>query len=286
MRILVIGATGMLGQPVVRRLLADGYVVRLLSRVPAAAQRIFGEDCEVVAGDVTQRDSLAPAMTGCDVVYVNLRGGNTIASFDSIERVGAANIAAAAASSGVGRLGYISGAGIGESAIHSPLLAIKAAAIAAIIASGVEYTIFKPTHFMESLPQFIHGQRAVVIGHQPHRYHYLAADDYADLVSRSFRLKVAANQSLTVFGPGAFTMAEALQMYCDAVHPGMRVGSMPVSLARLVGWLTRNPDLRFAAGLFEDFSRFGERGDPTVTVQLLGQPPTTLHQWCRERATH
>src|SRR5262249_37404370 len=42
-RILVVGGTGMLGQPVVRRLLADGYPVRVLSRAPDRARALLGE---------------------------------------------------------------------------------------------------------------------------------------------------------------------------------------------------------------------------------------------------
>ena len=152
------------------------------------------------------------------------------------------------------------------------------------MASGVDYTIFKPTHFMESLPQFIHGGSAIVIGQQPHRYHYLAADDYAGLVSRALRLPEAVNQSLTVFGPEAFTVAEALRLYCSVVHPGMSVRSMPAMLARWLGWLTRNADLGFAATLFEGFSQFGERGDPAVAERLLGSCQTTLQQWCQQPA--
>lgn len=279
----MIGATGTLGQPVARRLRADGYEIRLLVRDALTARRTFGQDFDLVAGDVTKPDTLISAMDGCDAVYVNLRGGTTVASYDKVEREGAGNIAAAAARCGVGRLAYVSGAGIGEGDSTSPLFAIKAAAIAAVVASGVEYTIFKPTHFMESLPQFIHAGRAVIIGHQPHRYHYLAVADYAELVSRSFRIPEAANQSLTVLGPDALTMGEAVGTYCSLVHPGMPVRSMPVILARWLGRLTRNADLVFAATLFEGFSQFGERGDPAVTVRLLGRCRTTLRQWCQQQ---
>jgi uncharacterized protein YbjT (DUF2867 family) len=46
-RILVLGGTGMLGGPVVRRLLADGFDVRVLARDPAKAHTGF--DVRVLA---------------------------------------------------------------------------------------------------------------------------------------------------------------------------------------------------------------------------------------------
>ena len=88
MKILVVGATGMLGQPVARRLRADGFDVRLLVRHTPTARRIFGDDFHLVGGDVTRPATLIPAMAQCDAVYVNLRGGNTVASYDSVERGG------------------------------------------------------------------------------------------------------------------------------------------------------------------------------------------------------
>ena len=43
--ILVVGATGMLGEPVARRLAADGHKVRVMSRNLSRAQSLFeGED--------------------------------------------------------------------------------------------------------------------------------------------------------------------------------------------------------------------------------------------------
>ncbi|MCL4791358.1 MAG: NAD(P)H-binding protein, partial [Gammaproteobacteria bacterium] len=111
MRILVVGATGMLGQPVVRRLLADGYQVRALARNVAAARTLLGTQVEIVAGDVLQPDSLLSAMAQCDVVYASLRGGDSLASCDRVERGGMQNIATAALRSGVRRLACLSGSG-------------------------------------------------------------------------------------------------------------------------------------------------------------------------------
>jgi uncharacterized protein YbjT (DUF2867 family) len=46
--ILVIGGTGMLGEPVVRCLQADGYTVRVLTRNLDKARRIFGAGVEAI----------------------------------------------------------------------------------------------------------------------------------------------------------------------------------------------------------------------------------------------
>ncbi len=53
----------------------------------------------------------------------------------------------------------------------------------AIIGSGIPHTIFCPTRFMEVLPKYVQKNKAFVFGKQPNLYHFIAADDYARMVS-------------------------------------------------------------------------------------------------------
>src|SRR5215211_3894388 len=76
----------------------------------------------------------------------------------------------------------------------------------AIAASGVPYTIFRPTYFMETLPRQIRGRRAVVLGRQRRPFHLLAAADFAGMVSRSLSTPEAGGKHLDVHGPQAFTI--------------------------------------------------------------------------------
>lgn len=66
---LVTGGTGFIGSAVVRRLLARGRRVRCLVEATAPRQNLEGLDVEIVVGDILDRESLARAIAGCDVVY-------------------------------------------------------------------------------------------------------------------------------------------------------------------------------------------------------------------------
>ena len=69
MTALVTGATGFVGAAVARRLLAAGMAVRALARPGGDRRNLAGLDIEVVEGDLTDDDSLARAVAGCEAVF-------------------------------------------------------------------------------------------------------------------------------------------------------------------------------------------------------------------------
>ena len=66
---LVTGATGLVGYNVVMALRQRQRRVRALVRSLEKGRRILPADCELVRGDVTDRDSVDRAMAGCRVAY-------------------------------------------------------------------------------------------------------------------------------------------------------------------------------------------------------------------------
>ncbi len=282
-RILVVGGTGMLGEPVARQLQTDGFDVRILSRSPKQARAKFGADFEIYEGDIQDGVSLSRALEGCAGVHVNLKGGPTPEDYDRIEYQGTRAVARAAKQAQVRQITYLSGYTIQEKNALSPSTIAKFKAEQAVRASGIPYTIFRATWFVESLPDFVQGKWGLVIGKQAHRLHWLAASDYARMVSRSYQTPGALNKELYIYGPQAFTMAEALKTYCGIVDPLVRVATIPIWLLSLLGRITFNVELRSIAELLAYYDKIGEEGDPREANELLGAPATTLQQWCEGR---
>ena len=69
MTTLVTGATGFVGAAVVRRLLARGQDVRVLTREGSDRRNVAGLEVETVAGDLRDRRSLEQAARGCQALY-------------------------------------------------------------------------------------------------------------------------------------------------------------------------------------------------------------------------
>ena len=66
MKCLVTGATGFIGANLVHELVARGHTVRALVRPHSDRRGLDGVACELVEGDVTDREAVARASRGCD----------------------------------------------------------------------------------------------------------------------------------------------------------------------------------------------------------------------------
>ena len=78
-RVLVLGATGFIGQALVKRLREDGLGVRALVRDPLrpAARWLGRQGVEVVPGDITDTRSVADALEGIEHLYHLVQGSGS-----------------------------------------------------------------------------------------------------------------------------------------------------------------------------------------------------------------
>lgn len=273
--ILVIGGTGLLGQPVTRRLNEAGFQVRVVTRDQEKAQGIFDNSFEILAGDPTDTSLLEKALDGCYGVHISLPS--------EVELLVVETVAKLAPGHGVQRISYTSGATVAEENRWFPMIDRKLLAEKAIREAGIPYTISCPTWVMEILPRFVNQGQAAVLGKQPWAYHWVAAEDIARMVSAAYKLEEAASQRIIVLGPEAISMHEALRRYCAVFHPDIQeVSSMPFWLVKLLATLTGNRDLKEAGELMSYFGKVGEGSSVPETNGVLGTPATTLDMWLQK----
>ncbi len=269
--ILVIGGTGLLGQPTAKSLKATGFEVRLLTRDYGKARKLFDDSFELLSGDPTDLYCVTEALTGCYGVHISLPTEVELKVTEAVVKV--------ADRKGVERISYVSGATVSEATRGFPFVNRKFMAEKAIRDSGVPYTIFCPTWVMESLALFVRQGRATVLGKQPYPFHWVAAEDCARMVMDAFDCPEAANQRFIILGPEAMLMKDALQRYCAALQPEIKqVSEMPFWLANLLATVTRNQELKGAGELMAYFEKVGEGHAPKLNP-ILGAPQTTLEMW-------
>jgi dihydroflavonol-4-reductase len=111
MKILVTGATGLVGHAIAKKLAAKGETVTALVRDPdAAARKLSG--VSLVRGDIVHPASLAPAMRDVELVFhaagMPEQWQPDEGIFDRVNRGGTANVLEAALAAGVRRVVYTS----------------------------------------------------------------------------------------------------------------------------------------------------------------------------------
>ncbi len=275
-RILVIGATGLLGEPVAHGLREAGHTVRVMSRSASRARESFPEPFEVAEGDALAVADVEAAIAGCDAVHVSI-------DHDQEDEC-VTQVLTAARTQELHRITYISGVTVCEENRWFPLVDRKLRSEEEIRASGIDYTIFRPGWFMEMLERFVHGDRVFVFGKPKRRWHFVALHDLARMVVESHRRPDAANKAFYVHGPEALTLLEAQRSYCRVLHPEIRsLRGTPYWMLRLIARLTRNTRMQAGIAMVAYLETVGERGDPTEANAILGAPRITLDRWLELR---
>src|SRR5689334_11693104 len=198
MKILFVGASGMLGNPVAKELVNAGFEVDFLARKPGELQKQFPNSI-IIKGDVFDRATLLEAFPGHDIIYLNLSiNQNKGNSSWQTEREGISNVIVAAKETNVKRIAYLSSVVQnyqGMNGFRWWAFDIKQKAIEKIKLSGIPYTIFYPSTFMETLPyQMLKGSRLFILGKSIAPMWFIAAEDYAKQVSRSLQTPTTENK--------------------------------------------------------------------------------------------
>ncbi|MFO7829723.1 MAG: NAD(P)H-binding protein [Bacteroidales bacterium] len=274
MKILVIGASGMLAKPVVKKSDENGFQVRLFSRT--IDQSMYSKDYELVKGDLFHREDLEKALEGCDAIHINLsktdEGKAVIAIVDVAKQ------------KNIKIISYISGASVSTENRLFEMIDQKFIAEQTIITSGISYMIFRPSWFFESLQLMVRDGKAMMIGKQPNPSHWIAADDYAQMVATAYQKPEAKNKIFYVYGPEQHVMKDLLTKYCAEIHPEIKkVSSIPIGMMKLIAFLSRNKELKMVASLFAYFEKVKEPNadKAKVTNNLLGKAQTTFDQWLK-----
>lgn len=252
--VLVTGGSGYFGTVLVDAARRRGDTVRILDvNAPADTD----EDVEVVQGDVRDRDTVARAVAGCDVVLHNVAQvplARDRELFWSVNVLGTANVLVAAREAGVGKVVHTSSSAIfgipdenpvTEATPPRPVEAYgRAKAEAEALcreagASGLDVTIVRPRTIlghgrlgiMAVLFELVaEGAPVFVLGDGSNRYQFVHSDDLADAC-----LRAGDRPGPEVYNVGTAefgTMRETLQGLVEHAGTGSRVRSLPVAPAR------------------------------------------------------
>lgn len=282
MRTVLIGATGNLGRPVARALAADDrFRVAALVRDLPKARSCLPPSVELIPGDLRDADSIAAALEGADAVYLNLDNPDSPKVAYDPDRDGTRAVLDIAKSAGVRRFARIS-ALVAEVA-DDPWYVIqrKREVDQEIIESGLEWNVFRPTWFTESIPMFLMGSFLLEPLTRDVPLRWIAGADYARVVAESLADPSLSAHTIKVQGPEAVTFRQAFRRF-QAAYP-RRTWRVPVPMAAIgiAGHLS--PQAKYFKDLLAATFRLGD-DFASDDAWRLATPTLTIEDYARSIA--
>ena len=276
----------MLGQPVAKAFIDAGFDVTLFVRALPKARQVFGNSVKLVEGDLQNTASLKQLLTGQEGLYLNLSVKQTSAKSDfQPEREGLDTILQQAKEAAIKRIGYLSSLVHfyqGQNGFSWWVFDIKKEAVEKIKSSGIAYSIFYPSTFMESFDKGAYrlGNTIALAGTSKHKMFLIAGSNYGQQVVNAFRLN-SGNHEYAVQGPEGFTADEAAKFYVENyTAKKIKIRKAPMGMLRFFGAFSNK--FSYGANIVEALNNFPEKFESEKTWQELGKPQTTFMEYIRQ----
>lgn len=279
-KITIIGATGMLGRPVTQVLAKEGFEITALVRSVAMAKKVLPHTVKLVEGNLKDKESIRKALGNADAVYLSLSVKPEEGPDDfHPELDGLKLLIETAREVGVMRILYLSSLVKDYQGFDWWVFRLKRAAVQMVRDSGLDYTIFYPSNFMETLSNLnLQGQRLVLSGQQKTRSYWIAAADYGLQLAHALHKRETIGQEYIIQGPVAMTYDEAADEFIRHYRPKkLKKMRIPIGLIKFFGRLSRQA--QYGAYIMEAINQYDEQFGADKSWKELGQPKTALKQY-------
>ncbi|MBU3864248.1 NAD(P)H-binding protein [Streptomyces sp. 4503] len=271
--IVVTGATGNVGRPLVEALAAVGEQVTAVSRRPGGAE--LPEGVRHHRADLADPGSLRPALEGADALFL-LFAGELLAG---TARTG--ELLDVARSAGVRRVVLLSSQAAGtrpDAVSHAPMRAFEEA----VRRSGLDWAILRPGGFASNAfawAESVRKERVIAAPFADVGLPVVDPADIAEVAAAALREPGHAGRTYELTGPAPVTPRGQAHAIADALGE-------PVRFTELSREQARAEMLRFMPEPVADgtLDILGEptadeqRGSPDVE-RVLGRPPRAFTDW-------
>ena len=277
-KVLVTGATGNTGSGLVPALRNAGVEVRAFVRNAAKAQPLKDMGAEIVVGDLDQPETIAPAIEGVDKVYLLTWNGPTQAQ--QVENV-------LKAARQVGNPHIVRHSMWGSE--KSKIITQGDQAEAAVKASGLPWTILKPTFFMQNTmmaAQTIASDGVIYWDVGDGKIGMIDVRDIVDVAAAVLTGRGHEGKSYILTGPEAISFHEVASTFSKVLGKQVQYVAVPqeASLQSMVSmgfpeWIAQG-----YGELMEGFSEGFASSTTDNVATLSGHPARAFEQFARDFA--
>jgi len=240
--IFIAGGTGFIGQNLLKALREGNYKVRCLVRTEERAALCKKKGFEAALGDITDRESLKDSLKGIEMVVhlVGIIEEHGDATFEKVHVEGTRNLVEEAVKAGVRHIFFQSALGATMKS-DSLYQRTKAEAEEIVKASGIPYTIFRPSlvigegdGFTEKLKELVRiGPFVPVPGTGEARFQPIYVGDWVRCFLTIIRNEKAIGQVYEFGGPEHLTYNEIISGLMEVMGIKKPLIHIPMFVARL-----------------------------------------------------
>jgi len=282
-KIGIIGATGMLGKPVVNALLTSGFEVYAMVRDIIQAKIELPIGVHLVVGDISNPVTIENFLTNVEAVHLNLsvKPNETLGEFHTEEQ-GLKLFLEIARRKNIKRISYLSSLVMnyqGTNGFDWWVFRIKIEAVRQIKNSGIPYTIFYPSSFMENFLNIQKaGSKIQLAGTSKQKMYYIAGQDYAKQVANSYKLLKEENRDYPVQGSKGYIADDAAKIFIRYYkRENLKIQKAPLFLIKLLGKFS--PKFFYVGKIIEALNNYPEKFQSELTWKELGKPILTIEEF-------
>ena len=285
--VLVVGATGLVGMEVCRRLAARGEPVRALVRTTSAEEKLeqlrsFG--AELCRGDLKDPDSLRRACDGAKAVISTASSTlsrQTGDSIDSVDAEGQLSLVSAAQSAGIDRFIFVSFRR--PAGFTFPLDEAKRRVEAAL--QSMNFTILQASWFTEvwlspALGFDFERATARLYGPGTNPISWVSFFDVAEMCAVAVRHPAAQRRTIEFGGPDALSPLQVVAIFEKLGAKPFRVEHVPESVLRAELENATEPMQKTFAGLMLGYAA-GDAIEMSGVANEFGISLTTVADYAR-----
>ena len=234
MKILVAGSTGYLGSHIVKELLAQDQEFVALARNTDKLKSIGLGDTQIIQAEATQKESLLGVCEGIDVVISSLgitRQKDGLSYMD-VDYQANKHLLDEAKRQRVKKFIYVSVLG-GERLTNLKICEAKERFVEELKASGISYTIIRPSGFFSDLAEFYEMAkkgRIYLFGNGEQKLNPIDGKDLALVCIKAIRDK---ESEVEVGGPAIYSHKEIAELAFESLSQPPRITYVPDFIRKL-----------------------------------------------------
>ncbi|WP_423995393.1 SDR family oxidoreductase [Halorubrum trapanicum] len=276
-RVLVTGATGTVGEPLVRKLTDGDASVRLATRNPDDAREQFGEGVEYVEFDLGRPETWGSALADVDRLFLLYPPGSAVSDItefaDAADRVGVEHVA------------FLSILGAGK----LPILPHRRIETH-LAGTDLAHTFLRASWFAQNLSEIhrreIVDRNEIFVPAGDGVLSFTDARDVAAVAATVLTEPGHEDRAYDLTGPAALDFREVAEVFSDVLDRPIEYAD-PSRLTFARQMYRRGFSPGFVAFMIAEYSvvRLGRSGRTTDDVEtLLGRPPRTVREFVADYA--